>query len=75
MQGEPPDSMRQFWRFLLRKALPPDCLAHLSFAVFGLGDSSYPRYNVRSDPLPLKLLAWGQPRSSLAGRSLAGFSH
>lgn len=40
--------MRRFWRFLLRKSLPPDSLAGLRFGVFGLGDSGYPQYNVRS---------------------------
>ena len=31
--------MRQSWRFLLRKSLPPQSLSCLSYAVFGLGDS------------------------------------
>jgi sulfite reductase alpha subunit-like flavoprotein len=38
--------MRRFWRMLLRKSLSPGCLAGLQFAVFGLGDSNYPKYNV-----------------------------
>ena len=38
-QGDPPDNMRAFWSFLLRKSLPPDSLAGASYAVFGLGDS------------------------------------
>ena len=38
-QGELPDNMKQFWRFLLRKSLPADSLAGVTFAVFGLGDS------------------------------------
>ncbi len=38
--------MRAFWRFLLRKSLPPGSLAGLSYAVFGLGDSGYVQYNV-----------------------------
>ena len=45
-QGEMPDNMRRAWRFLLRKGLPPDSLAGVSYAVFGLGDSGYPQYNV-----------------------------
>jgi hypothetical protein len=48
MQGNQPDNMRRFWRFLLRKSLPPDSLSHMQFAVFGLGDSGYPSYNVRA---------------------------
>ena len=31
--------MKQFWRFLLRKSLPADSLADVTFAVFGLGES------------------------------------
>ena len=31
--------MKQFWRFLLRKSLPADSLAGVSYALFGLGDS------------------------------------
>lgn len=62
-QGDPPDSLRHFWRMLLRKNLPRDCLAHLAVAVFGLGDSSYPKYNVRrSSALP-----GPAPRPALCG--------
>lgn len=38
-QGELPDNLKQFWRFLLRKSLPASSLAGLTYAVFGLGDS------------------------------------
>ncbi len=38
-QGEVPDNMKGFWRFLLRKSLPVNSLAGASTAVFGLGDS------------------------------------
>ncbi|KAJ2628582.1 NAPDH-dependent diflavin reductase, partial [Coemansia sp. RSA 1694] len=44
-QGEEPDNMKRFWRFLLRKSIPHDALASLQFAVFGLGDSSYQKFN------------------------------
>lgn len=46
MQGDNPDNMKAFWKFLLRKSLPPDSLAAVKFAVFGLGDSTYVTYNV-----------------------------
>eukprot|EP00798_Chlamydomonas_sp_ICE-L_P025328 gene25328-10984_t len=49
-QGEMPDNMKQSWRFLLRKNLPPDSLSSMSYAVFGLGDSGYPQYNPRLQP-------------------------
>ncbi|XP_075026313.1 NADPH-dependent diflavin oxidoreductase 1 isoform X9 [Calonectris borealis] len=41
-QGDPPDNMKMFWRFLFRKNLPPGSLCQLDYAVLGLGDSSYP---------------------------------
>lgn len=45
-QGDPPDNMRKFWKLLLRKNLPPNVLSGVSYAVFGLGDSGYVKYNV-----------------------------
>ena len=47
-QGEFPENSRRFWRFMLRKSLAADSLASLRFAVFGLGDSGYPKFNVRT---------------------------
>lgn len=44
-QGEEPDNMRVFWKFLLRKSLPSDSLRGVHFAVLGLGDSSYTKFN------------------------------
>lgn len=46
MQGDPPDNMRRFWKLLLRKNLPANILAGTNYAVFGLGDSGYVKYNV-----------------------------
>lgn len=43
--GEEPDNMKQAWRFLLRKSLPAGSLNRLRFGLFGLGDSSYPKFN------------------------------
>jgi sulfite reductase alpha subunit-like flavoprotein len=54
MQGDPPDNMRRFWRMLLRKNLPGDLLAGLQYAVFGLGDSGYVKYNVSEDSSTLQ---------------------
>ena len=54
-QGEPPLNMLRFWRFLLRKSLPPDLLAGVGVGVFGLGDSGYPRYNVVSKKVRCRL--------------------
>lgn len=33
-----------FWRFLLRDGLPTDILSDVTYAVFGLGDTSYQRF-------------------------------
>lgn len=38
-QGDQPSNMRQLWKFLLRKSLPPGSLGGIRAAVFGLGDS------------------------------------
>ena len=46
-QGDPPDNMKSFWKFLLRKSLPSNSLSSMRYAVFGLGDSGYIKYNVR----------------------------
>ncbi|KAJ1956804.1 NAPDH-dependent diflavin reductase [Linderina pennispora] len=58
-QGEEPDNMKKFWRFLLRKSIPGDALAGLSFAVFGLGDSSYRKFNFPAKRLFRRLLQLG----------------
>ncbi len=47
-QGDEPDNMKQFWRFLLRRNLPRSSLSGTKIAVLGLGDSSYSRY-----PIPI----------------------
>lgn len=50
-QGEVPDNMKKFWRFILRKYLPSEILAHMRFAVLGLGDSSYVKFNFTAKKL------------------------
>lgn len=57
--GEVPDNMKSFWRFLLRKDLPKDSLSSVSFSVFGLGDSSYDKFNVVAKRLNKRLLQLG----------------
>ena len=44
-QGDLPSNAKSFWKSLLRKKLPYDCLSDVSFTSFGLGDRSYPRFN------------------------------
>ena len=61
-QGDPPDNMRSFWSFLLRKSLPPDSLSGASYAVFGLGDSGYAKYNVVAKRLDARIAGLGGDR-------------
>lgn len=58
-QGEEPENMKQFWKFLLRKNLPADSLAGLHFAVLSLGDSSFPKFNWVGKRLNKRLLQLG----------------
>ncbi|CAG8628141.1 8417_t:CDS:10 [Dentiscutata erythropus] len=58
-QGDEPSNMRKFWKYLLRKNLPNDILNQMNFAVFGLGDSSYVRYNWPAKKLFKRLLQLG----------------
>lgn len=58
-QGDPPDNMKKFWRFLFRKSLPADSLCRLDCAVLGLGDSSYPKFNFVAKKLYKRLLQLG----------------
>ncbi|KAJ3415526.1 NADPH-dependent diflavin oxidoreductase 1 [Chytridiales sp. JEL 0842] len=58
-QGEEPTNMKQFWKFLLRKALPLDSLTEMKYAVFGLGDSSYLRFNFPAKKLFKRLAQLG----------------
>ncbi|KAK9091821.1 hypothetical protein Syun_026732 [Stephania yunnanensis] len=58
-QGENPDSMKGFWRFLLQRNLGNQWLERVHYAVFGLGDSSYQKYNFAAKKLDKRLLDLG----------------
>ncbi|KAL0965114.1 hypothetical protein UPYG_G00276980 [Umbra pygmaea] len=58
-QGDPPDNMKNFWRFVFRKSLPAGSLCQLDCAVLGLGDSSYPKFNFVAKKLHKRLLQLG----------------
>lgn len=58
-QGDEPDNMKTFWKFLLRKSLPPNSLNTLNFAVLGLGDSSYEKFNFVAKRLNKRLQQLG----------------
>lgn len=51
--------MREFWKFLLRRSLPSDSLGSLNFAVVGLGDSSYLKFNFVAKRLHKRLIQLG----------------
>eukprot|EP00038_Savillea_parva_P027602 m.60508 g.60508 ORF g.60508 m.60508 type:complete len:636 (+) comp7959_c0_seq1:250-2157(+) len=73
-QGDEPDNMVKFWRFLLRKNLPATSLTGLGgVAVFGLGDSSYPKFNYSAIKLHKRLGQLGAP--FLTGLGLADDQH
>ncbi|KAF7255033.1 hypothetical protein EG68_10147 [Paragonimus skrjabini miyazakii] len=58
--GVPPDNMCQFWRRLMNRSLPIGCaLPNLHFAVLGIGDSSYPKFNVVAKKLYRRLTQLG----------------
>lgn len=58
-QGDLPRNSQRFWHFLLRKKLPSSLLAHMRFSTFGLGDSSYSRYNWAIRKIHARLLQLG----------------
>eukprot|EP00177_Eucheuma_denticulatum_P005677 GFKZ01010337.1.p1 GENE.GFKZ01010337.1~~GFKZ01010337.1.p1 ORF type:complete len:630 (+),score=50.43 GFKZ01010337.1:191-2080(+) len=53
--GDVPPNMRQFWRFIRRVDLPPTILASLRFAIFGLGDRTYLKFNAAARKLSRRL--------------------
>ena len=57
--GEVPETMFEFWRFLLRRGLPYGVLSGIHYATFGLGDSSYPKFNAVARKLDVRLRQLG----------------
>lgn len=57
--GEEPDNMKHFWKFLLRRSLPTNSLEGVHFAVLGLGDSSYSKFNFVAKRLNKRLQQLG----------------
>lgn len=57
--GQEPENMRKLYNFMRRPDLPDDCLTNLNYAVYGLGDSSYVKFNYISKILFKRLKACG----------------
>ncbi|CAL0329463.1 unnamed protein product [Lupinus luteus] len=51
--------MQVFWKFLLQRNLTSSWLKGVHYAVFGLGDSSYPKYNFVAKKLDKRLIDLG----------------
>ncbi|XP_070234720.1 NADPH-dependent diflavin oxidoreductase 1 isoform X5 [Bos mutus] len=51
--------MKSFWRFIFRRSLPSTALRQMDFAVLGLGDSSYAKFNFVAKKLHRRLLQLG----------------
>lgn len=58
-QGELPRNSKKFMKFLLKKKLPNDLLNHIAFTTFGIGDSSYPKFNYAIKKIHARLLQLG----------------
>ncbi|CAH1786471.1 unnamed protein product [Owenia fusiformis] len=72
-QGDAPDNMHLFWRFIFRRNLPANSLTNTNFAVLGLGDSSYQKFNFIAKKLHKRLIQLGG--NSLVPVGLADDQH
>ena len=61
-QGDFPANARKFWTSLLRKKLGPTTLDDVKYALVGLGDSSYPKFNFAARKLDKRLHQLGAER-------------
>ncbi|TQS38363.1 hypothetical protein Golomagni_01133 [Golovinomyces magnicellulatus] len=68
-QGEFPKNALKFWKSLLRKSLPQTFLCHVLFTTFGLGDSSYSKFNISARKLHKRLLQLGAKEFYPAGEA------
>lgn len=57
--GQEPENMRNFYNFIRRRDLPSTCLSSLKYVVYGLGDSSYAKFNYVSKILFKRLKECG----------------
>ncbi|KAK3353504.1 hypothetical protein B0T25DRAFT_454861 [Lasiosphaeria hispida] len=67
-QGDMPKNTTKFWRNLRREKLNnTNCLGTLKFSIFGLGDSSYQKFNWAARKLRVRLLQLGASKFFKAG--------
>ncbi len=52
--GDPPATMSRSWASLRRRSLPAGALSRMQYAVFGCGDSGYPKFNYVARRLDLR---------------------
>lgn len=57
--GQEPENMKRFYNFIRRRDLPNDCLKNLKFSIYGLGDSSYAKFNYVAKILFKRLINCG----------------
>ncbi|XP_058078342.1 NADPH-dependent diflavin oxidoreductase 1-like isoform X4 [Magnolia sinica] len=72
-QGDTPETMKVFWRFLLQRNLSRQWLEGVHYAVFGLGDSGYQKYNFAAKKLDKRLVDLGA--SPIIERGLGDDQH
>ncbi|KAF2248356.1 NADPH dependent diflavin oxidoreductase-like protein 1 [Trematosphaeria pertusa] len=58
-QGDLPANSQTFWKALRSARLRPGCLQQVKFASFGLGDTSYPKFNWAHRKLYNRLIQLG----------------
>lgn len=58
-QGDMPDNMTKFWKFIMRKNIPTNLLINLKFFMIGLGDSSYEKFNFTAKKLFKRFIQLG----------------
>ncbi|GAB1319091.1 NAPDH-dependent diflavin reductase [Madurella fahalii] len=69
-QGDMPKNTCKFWKNLRREKLSnTNCLGSLRFAIFGLGDSSYIKFNWAARKLRARLLQLGASEFFKAGEA------
>lgn len=57
--GEVPRNMRSFWSFFRRSDLPRGLLSKVRFAIFGLGDRAYIKFNAAARRLNTRFIQLG----------------